>query len=203
MRDRQNIQAVISTGPDYLGFVFFPGSQRYVGKDPDKAVFLDIPAGIRKVGVFVNEEPENILALAGQYELNPVQLHGNESVAYCKVIAKAGLSVIKAFGIDRDFDFERLIPYLPVCDFFLFDTPSDQHGGTGHHFDWDILKRYKFEVPFFLSGGISCKDARAIRSLHHPSLFAADINSRFESVPGIKDIDTVKSFIQEIKNVRL
>jgi len=203
MLDPLNIQEVISTGPDYLGFIFYKGSKRYVGKDPDKALFLDIPVGIKKVGVFVNETPENVLALAALYDLNPVQLHGNEPVGDCKVIAASGLSIIKAFGIGQAFDFDSLIPYQPVCDYFLFDSRTEEHGGTGLRFDWDALNEYRLHVPFFLSGGISYEDAGTIRSMHHPFLHAADINSRFELAPGIKDKEKIQSFIMEIKNVSL
>jgi phosphoribosylanthranilate isomerase len=203
MRDHRNVRSVISTGPDYLGFIFYPESPRFVGTNPDKGLFQEVPAGIRKVGVFVDEEPRNVLELAGQYNLNFVQLHGNESAAYCKTITAAGLGIIKAFGIGKAFDFESLRPYLPVCDYFLFDSRSDQHGGTGVRFDWNMLGLYTFDVPFFLSGGISCEDATNIRLLRHRSLYAVDINSRFESEPGIKDEGKVKSFIQEIKKVSI
>jgi phosphoribosylanthranilate isomerase len=196
-----NVQAIAGTGPDYLGFIFYSGSKRYVGDDPDKRTFREVTAGISKVGVFVDEKPENILQLASRYKLQLVQLHGSEPVAYCEAIRSAGFGVIKSFGVVTDFDFNSLGPYLPVCDYFLFDTKSDLHGGAGSKFNWDTLKQYSFEVPFFLSGGIGPEDAAAIREMHHPALYGADINSRFEIAPGIKDIDKVKSFIQKIKTV--
>jgi phosphoribosylanthranilate isomerase len=202
MRDRLNIQAIAAVGPDYLGFIFYQGSKRYVGINPDKVLFSEIPAGIKKVGVFVNEKPEIVLALANQYDLNLVQLHGDETAAYCRAIVSAGLSIIKAFGIGPGFNFESLVPYLPVCDYFLFDAQSGQHGGSGLQFNWQTLNLYQLEVPFFLSGGISYEDARAIRSLCHPALYAVDINSKFETAPGFKDIDKVKTFIQEIKSIK-
>ena len=199
--DPLNIQAIAGTGPDYLGFIFYPGSKRYVGEDPDKSTFREVTAGISKVGVFVDEKPESILQLASRYTLQLIQLQGSEPAEYCEAIRSAGFRVIKAFGVAADFDFNSLGPYLPVCDYFLFDTKSDLHGGTGFRFNWDTLKQYNFEVPFFLSGGIRPEDAAAIREMHHPALYGADINSCFEIAPGIKDIDKVKSFIQKIKTV--
>lgn len=199
MRDRMNIRAVTATGPDYMGFIFYPGSKRYVGDHPGKDLFKGIPVKINKVGIFVNELPENILERAEQNSLGFIQLHGSESSDLCRRIRSSGLKVIKAFGIGSDFDFEKLIPYTPVCDFFLFDTQTERFGGTGFHFNWDLLDRYKLEVPFFLSGGISLEDVGKIRSLNHPLLHAADINSKFEISPGVKDPEKVKSFIQEIK----
>ncbi len=203
LRDRINVRAVAAANPDYMGFIFYPGSKRYVGDSPDKDLFHEIPVKIKKVGVFVNEEPENILELAGKYNLNLVQLHGNESSDQCRTISSSGLRVIKAFGIGSDFDFERLVPYVPVCDYFLFDTQTELFGGTGLRFNWDLLSRYRLDLPFFLSGGIMVEDAGIIRSLSHPLLYAADINSRFEISPGIKDQDKVKSFIQKIKSSKI
>lgn len=199
MRDRMNIRAVTASGPDYMGFIFYPGSKRYVGNHPGKDLFQGIPVKIKRVAIFVNELPESILERAEQYNLSFIQLHGSESPDLCRKIGSSGLRVIKAFGIGSDFDFEKLLPYAPVCDFFLFDTQTERFGGTGLRFNWGLLNQYKLEVPFFLSGGISLEDAGMIRSLNHPLLHAADINSKFEISPGVKDPDKVKSFIQEIK----
>lgn len=203
MRDRMNVRAVIAAGPDYLGFIFYPGSKRYVGDHPAKNLFQGIPVKIKKVGVFVNEVPENILERAKQFNLSFIQLHSSESPDLCRTIGSSGLKVIKAFGIGSDFDFEKLISYAPVCDYFLFDTQTERFGGTGLRFNWDLLDRYKLDVPFFLSGGISSEDAGIIRLLNHPLLHAADINSKFEISPGVKDPDKVKSFIQEIKRSKI
>jgi phosphoribosylanthranilate isomerase len=199
MRDPLNIHGVAGAGADYLGFIFYPGSKRYAGESLEKLTFLEATAGKLKVGVFVNEQPERVLALAGHYRLDLLQLHGNEPETYCDTIRKAGFGVIKTFGVEEGFDFGRLIPYLPVCDYFLFDKKSDQHGGTGRKFRWDILKEYPHSIPFFLSGGIGPEDAGAIREINHPAFYAVDINSRFELAPGMKDVDQVKSFIREIK----
>lgn len=201
LRDPLNIQAVAGTRADYLGFIFYHRSKRYAGVDLDKLAFSEATAGKVKVGVFVNDPPKRILEVAGYFLLDLVQLHGNESVPDCELLRRSGLGVIKTFGVEKGFDFGNLLPYLPVCDFFLFDTKSDQLGGTGRKFHWEILKEYGYETPFFLSGGIGPEDAAAIREIRHPAFYGVDINSRFEFAPGIKDVDLVKTFITNIKTV--
>lgn len=199
MRDRDNIRKIIEARPDILGFIFYPGSARYIGNNPDKDILPLIPEDILKAGVFVNEKQERILDQARQFDLDLLQLHGQESVASCKALRDQGYSIIKAFGLGVDFDFDRLILYLPACDYFLFDTESERHGGTGKKFNWNMLENYKLGKPFFLSGGIGPEDAAAIKNLNHPAFYAVDINSRFEVVPGIKDPEKVKTFISQIK----
>lgn len=194
----RNIQAVISTHPDYLGFIFYPGSKRYVGENPDESIFCLVPREIKKVGVFVDEAADKILEIAVRHSLHVIQLHGDEGPGCCAAIRSAGFSVIKAFGMEAEFDFDKLAPYVPVCDFFLFDSKSTIHGGSGVRFKWDILRRYNHDVPFFLSGGIGPEDIFFIRKLQHQQFFAVDINSRFETEPGIKNIEMVDSFITEI-----
>jgi phosphoribosylanthranilate isomerase len=201
MREIINAYAVSETGPDLMGFIFFNGSGRYVGIAPDPGLF-QIPPGILKTGVFVDETTEKIIELAYRYGLQAVQLHGNETVDDCQRIKTAGYVVIKAFGVGSDFDFTKLVPYRFVCDYFLFDTVSTSHGGSGRKFNWQVLNGYSLDVPFFVSGGISAGDVDAIGELKHPMFFGVDINSRFESTPGIKDIEQVRKFIQEIKNLK-
>jgi phosphoribosylanthranilate isomerase len=200
MRDLLNIREVVKSGPDYLGFIFYPGSKRYVGKEPDDAIFREVQGEVQKVGVFVNENQHSMLELAARYSLNLVQLHGSESPQYCEIIRSSGIKVIKAFGIDEDFKFESTISYQKVCDFLLFDTKSLQHGGTGLKFNWKKIREYQYKTLFFLSGGIGPEDVQDIRDMKHPALHALDINSRFEVEPGIKNVDLVRTFIKEIKN---
>jgi len=199
MRDRLNVQQVAGAGTDFLGYIFYPGSRRYVGAIPDNGMFKDLPAGIQKAGVFVDEQPEVILELAERYSLQLIQLHGAESPELCMKIRSAGLRVIKAFGIAAGFDFNNVVPYEQGCDFFLFDSKSKEYGGTGLPFVWDLLEGYRLQVPFYLSGGIGPEDAKAVREFTHPALYAVDINSRFEIAPGIKDADKVRKFIQELR----
>lgn len=201
MKDPANTHNVALTSPDYIGFIFHPGSKRYVGANPEMVLFQQVPAGIMKAGVFVNEKPERIIELAFRFSLDIVQLHGAETARDCQSIRHAGFKVIKAFGLSAAFNFSNLIPFLTACDYFLFDTLSDQHGGSGRKFDWDKIMEYGFDIPFFLSGGIGPGDADSILKFRHPAFYGVDINSRFESEPGVKDPQQIMTFIKEIKTL--
>lgn len=200
MRDPGNIDAVCASGPDYVGFIFYPRSKRYVGEMPDPAIFDRVPAGIGKVGVFVNEKPETVIGICTRYGLEAAQLHGNETPADCRAVRHAGLTVFKAFSVGNDFDFAQLQDYLAVTDFFLFDTKGKLPGGTGEKFNWQILEQYPFEKPFFLSGGIGPADCAELKRLGFDRLFALDLNSGFETEPALKDAAQVAGFIRTMKN---
>ncbi len=197
MRDSENILAVSELEPDWLGFIFYASSPRYVGTDFQLPVLNN---RIKRVGVFVNEVQEVILAQIVKYRLNAVQLHGAESVAYCEGVRKQNVKVIKVFHIDADFDFETTVPYQSVSDYFLFDTRGKSWGGNAFKFDWQLLTKYTGETPFFLSGGISPADCEAIRSLSHRSLIGIDVNSGVESAPGMKDIEKVQELISSLNH---
>jgi phosphoribosylanthranilate isomerase len=203
MNSPGNVKEIAELTPDIMGFVFYPGSTRYVGNDPDMALFNTVPPGIKKTGVFVNEDNQRILDFSIHAGLDMIQLHGNESPIACLQLKSSGLSVIKAFNIDQDFEFDSLNQYMSGCDYFLFDSKSERPGGSGKKFGWEKLEEYSLDKPFFLSGGISPDDASEIRSITNRGMFAVDINSRFENSPGIKDAVRVKTFIYEIKNGKL
>jgi len=199
MVDKDNTGLIAKTLPDFIGFIFYPGSKRYVGKTPDRSLFNNIPSGILKTGVFVNGEPSLIVETTKSYGLDLVQLHGDESAKYCKSLQKAGITIIKAFGISNSFDFTTLEKYVEVCEYFLFDSKTGNGGGSGSKFDWAKMEEYHLGKSFFLSGGIGPEDAASIRQIKHKSLFAIDINSRFEIRPGLKDKNMIETFINEIK----
>lgn len=200
MTTSANINQVAEAKPDYIGFIFYPPSPRYVGNDPEDELFHIVPESIKKVGVFINEDNKRILDLASRNGIEMIQLHGDETPESCRQLRSSGLLVTKTFNVDQDFNFESLINYMPVCDFFLFDTKSIKPGGSGEKFNWRKLEEYTMDKPFFLSGGIGHKDADLIKKMQNKGLFAVDINSRFETSPGIKDPLLVKKFIKEIKN---
>ena len=200
LTDPGNVLAVAETEPDYMGFIFYRGSNRFIGEEPDPRLFNCVPRGAKKVGVFVDEKINKILASSVTAGLEIVQLHGNENDKLCSELKSSGLVVIKSFNIGRDFRFEMLINYLPVCDYFLFDTKSEIHGGSGKKFNWSKLEEYTLDKPFFLSGGIGPDDSGEIEKISNSALYAVDINSRFETVPGIKDASLVKRFINELKS---
>jgi len=195
MRDPENISGVAATLPDYLGFIFYPKSQRFVGFEPLPKGLSIVPDSVKKVGVFVDELPVKVLEIYQNWNLDVVQLHGNETPEYCQQIQDSGITVFKAFSVDEHFDFNLLDAYSGVCNYFLFDTKGQLPGGTGQKFNWKLLDKYKGNVPFFLSGGIGPDDLDAVLNFSHPQLFGIDINSGFEISPALKDLEKVKSFI--------
>jgi phosphoribosylanthranilate isomerase len=201
MNNPGNVKEIAELKPDFMGFLFFAESPRFVGHEPEMELFNNVPPGIKKSGVFYNEDNNKILKLSVLTGLDMIQLHGNESPPACLQLKSSGLAVVKAFNIDRYFHFDSLKQYMPVCDYFLFDTKSEKPGGSGKKFAWEKLKEYNLDKPFFLSGGIFPHDAAEIESIGNRGLFAVDINSRFETSPGIKDAVRVKTFINEIKKI--
>jgi len=199
MRNQSNIEDLVKLNPDYIGFIFYPKSKRFVGEQiPDEIQSL-IPVYIQKVGVFVDEPFDNLLEKFKSNKLDMIQLHGSELPGYCERLKKLDIPVIKVFSVDGAFDFETVKPYDPFCDYYLFDTASELRGGSGLKFDWKKLEQYKDDKPFFLSGGIRPTDAEDIKQITHNELYAIDINSGFEIEPAIKDIPKLKSFIEELR----
>lgn len=199
MRDPENISGVIDALPDYMGFIFYPESKRFVGFEPSPEVLAVVPDSVKKVGVFVDEIPEKVLEICLNWKLDVAQLHGNESPEYCRQIKNSGITVFKAFSVDELFDFAILKAYSGVCDYFLFDTKGRLPGGTGQKFNWQLLSIYKGDVPFFLSGGIGPDDLKTVLAFRHPQLFGIDINSGFEIEPALKDVEKVSRFIEKIR----
>jgi phosphoribosylanthranilate isomerase len=203
MCDPLNVKEIGEAKPDFMGFIFFSGSPRYVGEDPDMTLYHNVPHNVKKIGVFMNEGNHKILDLSIRNGLDMIQLHGNESPVSCLQLKSAGLSVIKAFNIDQKFSFGNLRPFMLVCDYFLFDTKSEKQGGSGRKFNWGMLQEYSLDKPFFLGGGIGPEDTGVIKTLGNKGFFGVDINSRFEITPGIKDPVRVSTFINEIRNARI
>lgn len=196
MKHQANIDEVSRLPIDYMGFIFYPKSARYV----DKPETASVEKPIEKVGVFVNETVETIQHIIDRAGLSIVQLHGSESMDMCATLHDKGIQVIKAFGIDEEFDWSILEGYLPVVDFFLFDTKSPQYGGTGQTFNWNKLKKYPFDKPYFLSGGLSLENIQQAATYEDERLIGLDLNSKFEIQPGVKNIDTLTQALKIIKN---
>lgn len=176
---------------DYFGFIFYPGSPRFVTKTP--------AISAKKVGVFVNADPDFILEKIGSEKLHAIQFHGTESPSDIRKI-KSGVQKWKAFGIQNASDFEQCKAYEGIVDAFLFDTKSSQFGGTGKSFDWELLNDYQGKTPFFLSGGISIEYVNRLKKIDHPQLIGVDLNSRFEIAPKQKNVPLIESFIQQLKH---
>ncbi len=197
MKYPPNIKDVVALNPDFLGFIFYRKSPRYVEPFPFEALNL-IPPTIKKTGVFVNEKLDDILTVVHRYKLDAVQLHGHEMERTCRKLRETGLTIIKAFPIETAHNFIPARHYEGLCDYFLFDTKSDSHGGSGNKFNWNILHEYNGKTPFLLSGGIDSGDVSAITRLNHPKLAGVDLNSRFETKPGLKDVSKLKEFLNAL-----
>lgn len=200
LREVDNITALEQFEPDYMGFIFYRRSKRYVGENFDFEQIRSLNSNIKKVGVYVNAGTDEIISRAETYRLDFVQLHGDETPDTCKILAKEGLKVIKAFSPDDKFDFKQVNSYKPSCKYFLFDTKGEGYGGTGKAFNWEILKRYDNEVPFFLSGGIDLENAKRISKFDQLNIHAVDVNSGFEIYPGLKDIEKIKRLFKLFKS---
>jgi phosphoribosylanthranilate isomerase len=193
MKEPENMARVLELGPDYMGFIFYERSPRYVGNQWAGPA-VDFPETTSKVGVFVNEQPETVKSLAKKYRLDYLQLHGQETPEYCRELSQAGHCLIKVLNPETIQSTGQMDAYKPWVDFFLFDTPGKQHGGSGQTFDWSLLRQYDNEVPVFLSGGISLDNIKMVSELEPLNLAALDINSRFETRPGLKDIAMLSAF---------
>ncbi len=200
LKDTFNIRKVSEANPDYMGFIFYPKSPRFVGEKFSKNTLETIPESIIKTAVFVNETLENIGNIVNNYGFEAVQLHGNESQAMCKELKEQKLTIIKAFAIDEVFDFKTLIPYEIHCDYFLFDTKTPNFGGSGKTFDWTLLWHYQLETPFFLSGGLGAENLYEVLKLKHDKLYGLDFNSKLEDAPGLKNIQMINKVLDTIRN---
>ncbi|SMC00508.1 phosphoribosylanthranilate isomerase [Hymenobacter roseosalivarius DSM 11622] len=202
MREATSLAAVAALQPDFLGFIFYPKSSRYVGQELNASSLENLPPGIKKVGVFVNETTDIIRQRVQEFKLNVVQLHGDETPTQCQELRAPGLQVMKAFALGGKFDFDTLLPYVPHCDYFLFDTKGEQPGGNGLVFDWQLLRDYALPTPYFLAGGLDVAHAEMLRNLQLPGLFAVDLNSRFEVGPGEKDPIRLQQMFQQLRGER-
>ena len=195
LKYQSNIEELMYEKIDYLGFIFYKRSSRYIDDSISFDFVRQIPKHIQKVGVFVNETADNILNTVAHYNLDVVQLHGDESEKTCEEL-KPYVTIVKAFRIHDHFNFTILEKYLPHVNFFLFDTDTKTYGGSGQQFNWGLLKQYTYNKPFFLSGGIDDSSIKQLQQFNHPQLHAIDINSKFEISPALKDSKKIKQFIQ-------
>jgi len=201
----KQLQQLEALNVDYAGLIFYKESPRYMGDKLSAKEIKDADFDLKKVGVFVNPSYADLLDAIDNYGLDIVQLHGNETPELCEELS-AEVEVIKAFRLDVTQDgtvnIDKLVePYDAACDYYLFDTAGlkESFGGTGKQFDWSILNKAKIEKPFFLSGGIGPDDAVKVKSFKHPDFFAIDVNSKFETEPGVKDMAAILKFMQAFK----
>lgn len=217
MRDADNIRAVAALGIDFLGFIFYPKSPRYTPKAiPEAELIADTATTARhddiewrkpqRVGVFVDETPQTIITHIYNDQLDYVQLHGHELPEMIDHLKRTvipdirhSLKVIKAFSISKPDDLLQTKAYEGIADLFLFDTPTESYGGSGKKFDWQMLQAYDGHTPFLLSGGIGPEDIERIRTFEHPQCIGIDLNSRFETAPGIKDVEALRRFTEKLR----
>ena len=216
MRDAQNIREVSQLGVDMIGMIFYPKSPRYVemqsshaGIIPDyvkEDINIKSAKSPARVGVFVDDMVQNIVTRVVNYHLDYVQLHGNEPREMCENLRltldpdiRPGIKIIKAISVSDASDIQKYKEYAGAVDLFLFDTKCKTVGGSGQQFDWQVLEQYDGEVPFLLSGGIGPEDASRLHAFHHPKCIGIDLNSRFEIEPGVKDVEKLKGFLNEIQ----
>lgn len=195
MRDAENIQQLIALPIDYIGFILYAKSARFVLEKPE----VSIPNSIKKVGVFVNSSYEEITVNIKEFDLQVVQLHGDESPEFCQEIKDIGVETFKAFGIDNEFDWATIATYEGKVDYFLFDTKSKQYGGTGQAFNWGKLRNYPYKTPYWLSGGISLDNIAEAANFEDNRLYGLDLNSKFEIEPALKNIHSLTQAIPFIK----
>lgn len=211
MRDADNIRDISALGVDMIGLIFYPPSPRYVqqfssgaGIIPDYAP--DIGKTPLRVGVFVDDMPQNIVTRVYNYKLDYIQLHGNEPRETLENLRatidpdiKPKIKIIKAISVSSAEDIKKYKEYVGAADLFLFDTKCKTVGGNGEQFDWQVLQAYDGDVPFLLSGGIGPDDAERIKNFHHPKCIGIDLNSKFEIEPALKDVEKLKQFLVKVK----
>lgn len=214
MRDADNIRDISALGVDMIGLIFYPPSPRYVqqfssgaGIIPDYAP--DMGKTPLRVGVFVDDMPQNIVTRVYNYKLDYIQLHGNEPRETLENLRatidpdiKPKIKIIKAISVSSAEDIKKYKEYVGAADLFLFDTKCKTVGGSGELFDWQVLQAYDGDVPFLLSGGIGPDDAERIKNFHHPKCIGIDLNSKFEIEPALKDVEKLKQFLVKVKKVK-
>ena len=224
MRDARNIREVSQLGVDMIGMIFYPKSPRYVEMQSSHAGIIpdyakedigvsdssensskDSSKTPARVGVFVDDMVQNIVTRVVNYHLDYVQLHGNEPREMCENLRstldpdiRPSIKIIKAISVSDASDIQKYKEYVGAVDLFLFDTKCKTVGGSGQQFDWQVLEQYDGEVPFLLSGGIGPDDASRLHAFHHPKCIGIDLNSRFEIEPGVKDVEKLKGFLNEV-----
>lgn len=191
MREPNNIRQVEQLSIDMMGFIFWPKSSRYVSERP-----AYLPTQCKRIGVFVDEDIQTVHRIADEYALDYIQLHGHESSEYCAQLQR--LHIIKAISISGRDDIDTYKKYEGLVDYFLFDTKCPSVGGSGQQFDWTVLSAYDGNTSFLLSGGIGPDDAQRIKNFQHPKCVGIDLNSRFELAPGLKDINKLKQFLEQL-----
>lgn len=209
LRNGENIRQVAALGVDWIGLIFWPHSPRYVSMIPSNAgIIPDRVSDIgefkaKRVGVFVDPTAQDVITRVVNFQLDLIQLHGHETPTLIHNLRHTladirPVKVIKAISVNSRDDITAYKDYADCVDYFLFDTKCETVGGSGEQFDWSVLEAYDGDIPFLLSGGIGPDDAERVRNFHHPQCIGIDLNSRFESEPGFKDVAALRQFINQL-----
>jgi len=198
MKYADNIADVILLKPDFVGFILYKASPRFVSLKDAATLVKAIAPSIGKVGVIVNESYEEAKKIAQSGIFDFLQLHGNESADYCRTLSDR-IQIIKAFSISQMLP-DDLSDYEPFCKMFLFDAAGDSYGGTGKMFNHSLLENYSLNTDYIIGGGISSSDSAYVKSIYSGRMAGIDLNSRFEIRPGFKDIQMLTTFIENIRN---
>jgi phosphoribosylanthranilate isomerase len=190
----ENLLEVDALGVDFLGRIFYPKSPRYMGEEEL------VKSRTKQVGVYVDADTDHILETVRTHRLQGVQLHGRESTEQMEILRSQGLTVFKAIRVGEELPSAEIEYYGAFCDYILLDTKGAKPGGNGERFDWKLLDYYPSDTPFLLSGGLAPEHAESIKTLTHPAFKGIDLNSGFEKAPGIKDIERLETFINEIRS---
>lgn len=198
MRDADNVHHVAALTPMLMGFIFYEKSPRNaLGIDPN--IVKSLPSFVNPVGVFVNASITEIQNTTSKYGINIVQLHGMESPEFCAELRSQGLTVIKSIPVDDDINWDDYAPYQQCVDMFICDTRCESEGGSGRKFNWEVMQKYPLGIPYLLSGGIGPDDVDNIIDAMLPDMRGIDINSRFETEPGVKDLRKLIKFILALR----
>lgn len=218
LREPDNIRAVSELDIDMIGFIFYPKSSRFVEMLSSRAGIIPDRLGedtkssilsgkVKRVGVFVDEMVQSVVTRIYNFQLDYVQLHGDEPLTYIDNLRatvvpdiRPELKVIKAISVACKEDLEKAKQYEGHVDMLLFDTKCDSVGGSGEKFNWDFINEYDGSLPFILSGGIGPDDVERVKAFAHPKCVGIDLNSKFETAPAVKDVNLLSDFVADIRN---
>ena len=192
MKYGQNIIDLITIKPNWIGFIFYEKSPRFISHLSPSLINRLKKSTIHTVGVFVNASITYITDKVKLFGLDYVQLHGSERLEEAILLKEKEYKLIKVFSVLDTLPLEEIKRWEETADYLLFDRKTKKYGGSGLQFNWDILGDYQGDTPFLLSGGISLEDISNIHDLNHSKLVGVDVNSRFELRPSLKDIEKIK-----------
>jgi phosphoribosylanthranilate isomerase len=197
MNDPENIHDVAALGIDLIGYIFYTKSPRCFRPPAGEAFFSLTGGKMGTVCVSVNATEDEFSEML-RYRPTFLQLHGTELPDCCRRFRRQGVGVIKAIPVATAADLNKAIPYEGTVDYFLFDTKCDTYGGSGRSFDWTVLDAYIGQTPFLLSGGLRPETAEVVTRFRHPRFAGIDLNSGFETSPGLKDVAQLRTFLNSL-----